>query len=174
MKNLLILPGGSPRQLAWAQKCEYFFRSTFDTVHFIQYENWQSGEENIDYEKEIEKIRSVVGDGEWCVFAKSIGSILTLKAVSAGIIRPAKCVFFGMPFSLIPESEVNDILNALSAFNVPSIAFHNQDDPKALYGATEEALSTHASTVQLITLQGDTHDYLDFENREDEIKNFLA
>jgi hypothetical protein len=172
MKNLLILPGGSPRQLAWAQKCESFFSGAFDTVQFIQYDHWQNGGDNVDSEKEIPKIKKIIEKeetGDWYVFGKSIGSILAMEAVSLELIKPVKCVFFGMPFSLVSD----DAVNLLSDFTIPSIAFHNIHDPKALYDVTKEKIDSHATSIKLITLQGDTHDYLNFEELENDIKNFI-
>jgi len=172
MKQLLILGGGSSRNIEWGESCKEQFGELFHEVHFMHYDSWESGEENIDFRRELEKLKdlaSEMSEGELYIFAKSIGTILTLKAVVGDIINPVKCVFFGMPFSVYEGD-----LSELSGFNVPSIAFHNMQDPLAIYSDTKRELETHFSIITLISKEGDTHKYNNFEDFTDEINGFLA
>ena len=174
MKNLLVLAGGSPRNRAWGEACKEFFKSGYDATFFIQYSHWDNGGSNLDFKVELEKIAETIknadSEAEWYVLAKSVGSILTLKAVHAGIMNPVKCVFFGMPFSVFPENIYED---TLSSFSVPTLAFHTDNDPTANYEIAKEKITKYLQTITFKTLSGNTHDYLDFGEYEDEIKVFL-
>lgn len=175
MKKLLVLAGGSKRNEAWGEACVDYFKDRFDSVDFIRYNHWQTDEPNIDFVVEIEKIKNTATEaGEWYVFAKSIGSILALKAVEAGVIEPTKCVFFGIPCSVIKDSQVAGDWKFFANFTVPALAFHNDNDPTAGYEFTKEKLSEFTTTITFETLHGDTHDYLDFQICDDKITHFLS
>jgi len=177
MKKLLVLAGGSKRNESWGEACVEHFKNQFDSIHFIRYDHWSTGEPNIDFDVEIAKISATAEgageEGEWYIFAKSIGSILTLKAVRAGAIEPSKCVFFGMPFSVVKDSIFKHDWSLLENFKIPALAFHNDNDPTANYELAEEKLTTLAPNIVLITLSGDNHDYLDFKVYEEQITDFL-
>jgi hypothetical protein len=177
MKKLLVLAGGSKRNETWGEACVESFTGQFDQVSFIRYNHWVTGEANVDFEAEIAKI-AATADGagqedEWYVFAKSIGSILALKAVAANVISPTKCVFFGMPFSVVLDTVFKDDWALLQNFKIPALAFHNDNDPTALYDLTKEKITTLAPSITLSTLNGDNHDYLDFKTYQQEIAAFL-
>lgn len=177
MKKLLVLGGGSVRNREWGVACSEFFKDSFDLTCFVHYDHWETGGKNINFDIEIEKIAETVHgagtEGEWYVFAKSIGSILTLKAVEAGAIEPVQCVFFGMPLEIVSDTVMKDGWSLLSAFDIDSLAFHNDNDSTANYVYTQEKLATYAPDIALKTLSGDTHDYLDFESYKDTIYPFL-
>jgi len=175
MKKLLVLSGNSVHNREWGETCAEFFRSDFDRVYFLHYDHWTSGEPLINFATELDKINEiVVGSGEqndWYIFAKSIGTVLTMTAVLQVIIRPEKCVFFGMPLGL----SAYDDWSFLSEFSRPTIAFHNTKDPTAPYDETIKKLSELApTTIVLKTREGDTHDYLDFASYNPEIQTFLT
>lgn len=177
MKKLLVLGGGSVRNKAWGEACAEYFKGQFDVTFFIHYSHWETEEKNINFEIELEKISETIrgadSDGEWYVFAKSIGSILTLKAVKAEIITPSKCVFFGMPLNLVADNVMKNDWTLLSDFSVDAIAFHNDNDPTADFAFTAKKLQNMAQKVTLVPLHGDTHDYLNFSDYESEINSFL-
>lgn len=176
MKKLLVLAGGSQRNQVWGEACSEYFKSRFDMVFFIHYDHWATGEKNIDFDKELEKITATVegtdNDDEWYIFAKSIGSILALKAVAANAISPTKCVFFGMPFSVVEDIIFKDDWSLLETFTVPTLAFHNDNDPTALHDLAKEKITALAPSIELETLHGDNHDYLDFSSYEERITVF--
>jgi hypothetical protein len=177
MKKLLVLGGGSVRNREWGVACSEFFKDSFDVTCFVHYDHWETGEKNINFDIEVEKIAETVNgaatEGEWYVFAKSIGSILTLKAVDAGAINPAQCVFFGMPLEIVADSVMKDGWSLLSTFDIDSLAFHNDNDPTANCLYTQEKLAAFAPDITLNILSGDTHDYLHFESYKDTIHSFL-
>lgn len=143
------------------------------------YDHWESGEPHINFKSEMTKLEQLVkgssADTEWVVFAKSIGSILSFLSVDRGLLSPKQCVFFGIPFDLASEVVFKDDWLAVANFSVPSIAFHNLDDPTASHDFTERIITEHnPDYITLITTKGNTHDYLGFSEYEPTIKQLLG
>jgi hypothetical protein len=177
MKNLLVLAGGSERNRAWGEACVLAYRDWFDMTFFPQYDHWATGEKNLDFPIELQKIKDTVvgaGAGTWYVIAKSIGSVLATKAIANGLVAPERCVFFGMPLNLVADSVFAGDFSLLRSLTMPVFAYHNDQDPTANYEFTKATLATEAPGVHLQTLVGDNHDYLDFATYEPEIKSFFA
>ena len=176
MKKLLILPGNSERNRAWGEVCAEYFKDAYDLTCLIHYDHWGTEQTTIDFEAELEKIAATAegahDEGDWVIFAKSIGSVLALKAVTTRAIKPRRAVFFGMPLELVADTE-GPHWSLLKSFTIPAIAFHNDADPTATYAYTKDTLAAYAPTITLETLAGDTHDYLHFAAYEPAIKTFL-
>lgn len=176
MKKLLILPGNSPRNQAWGEAAADFFNGQFDEIYLQFYNHWETGEEVIDVPEELDKIIATVEntkeDDEWYICAKSVGSLVALIAVQEDIIRPVKCIFFGMPLDAAAEELFKDDWSALTDFSVPALVFHNDNDPVANFAFTEEKIKTVGQDLVFKKLAGDTHDYLDWSAYEADIKEF--
>jgi hypothetical protein len=174
MKKLIVLSGNSPRNQAWGEGCVSYFGTWFDEVHMQEYNHWQKGTKDIDIEAELAKLATTSSeDAEYYVFAKSIGSLLTLLSVHRENLNPKYCIFFGMPLELASNELFKSDWSVLENFTVPSLAFHNDRDPIS-YVYTKDALAQHnPEYIKLVTVAGDTHEYLDFEDYECDIKNFL-
>lgn len=177
MKKLLILPGNSPKNIEWGESCAEYFQSQFDSVYCIKYKHWSSGEAEIDFASELKSIEEVVvgsdASSEWFMFAKSIGSVLALKAIQQNIISPEKCVFFGMPLKIASNMPGHD-WTFLMDCQVPFLAFHNEFDPIAEYEFTIEKLRTFTPKTKIVTLGDNTHYYLDFAAYAKEIDKFIT
>jgi len=178
MKNLLVLAGGSERNRAWGEGCADAYCGWFDTTVFLQYDHWETGEKNLDFPLELQKIKHTVAgagpEGEWYVIAKSIGSVLATKASADGILTPVRCVFFGMPLNLVADSVFAGDFSPLRSLTMPVMAYHNDNDPTAHHDFTATTLATYAPSVLVRTLSGNNHDYLDFATYAPDIKSFLA
>lgn len=179
MKQLVVLPGNSPKNRAWGKGIVDYYGGIFDAVHMQLYDHWETGDEVINFDAEAEKLKQKVSQDneeyEYYVFAKSFGSILALLATHRGCIRPKKCVFFGLPLNLVKDEEalINE-WSILKSFSIPTIAFHNEDDPVADYTFTKTTLTElNVSTIALIVTEGDNHSYTEYEVYEDRIKGFL-
>lgn len=178
MKKLLVLAGGSARNLAWGEACVAAYRPQFDEVFFQTYDHWTTGEPNLDFVSELEKVSKTVKgagtEGEWYIMAKSIGSILATKAMAEKRIAPTACVFFGMPINLVVDTVLAGDLSVLTALTMPVVAFHNEHDPTALYEVAQSALTKYAPGVTVVTRPGNTHDYVDFADYLPQFSHLLA
>lgn len=176
MKKLIVLSGNSLRNKEWGEQCLDAYRDLFDEAEMLYYNHWQSGAEFIDIPAEVEKLKAIVAktsEAEVYVIAKSIGSIVTLVATHLGVLRPVKAIFFGMPLDYAVAEVFDGDQSPLSQFTVPTLAYHNDNDPKADYMFTKQKLAELAPHITLVALQGDNHDYLDFADYQDAIKEFF-
>lgn len=179
MKKLIVLSGNSERNQAWGEGAVEFFGPWFDDVYMQYYYHWGTDSGEMDIEAELQKIKAVTevaGDGtEFYVFAKSIGSLLALISINKKIITPSKCVFFGMPIDLAAGSLFKDDWSPLFDFQIPTLAFHNIDDPVAncqFAGAKLNDLKVE--TIEFVKVPGDNHNYTEFSDYEAKIKEFLS
>lgn len=179
MHTLIVLPGNSPRNKAWGDGAAEYFGGMFDDVYVQYYDHWESGDEFIDLDRESEKLKErVANDGadvNLYIFAKSIGTILTLVAVHRSLVAPQKCVFFGMPLNIVAEQDTfKGDWSPLRSFDVPTITFQNDNDPTADHDFAVQKLEKLKPAITVVTMQGDTHDYTEFESYEHRIKEFLS
>jgi hypothetical protein len=175
MQKLIVIPGNSKRNKEWGEAVVSHYAEKFDDVYMQSYDHWESGEQDINIEVELNKLREVVesSDADYIVFAKSIGSLLTLLAVQKGFIQPKKCVFFGMPLEMASQELFKDDWSPLATFSIPAIAFHNDNDP-INHDYTKEALEAHSSGgITFYTKVGSDHNYTEFEAYDEEIDRFL-
>ncbi len=166
MKKLLVLPGNSPHNKEWTDECKESFASRFDEVYVNYYDHWETGENFINFETEINKIKDVVGGSDsgttWHIYAKSVGTLLTLKLVAEGVVFPSQCLLFGMPLELIEKDGFSVEWKDFADFKVESLAFHNVSDPVASCDLVTDSLEKYDNNIELVTLGGNNHDYLDF------------
>ncbi len=78
-----------------------------------------------------------------------------------------------MPLSIVADDLSKDGWSLLKDFTVATLAFHNDNDPTALYDVVREKTAMFASSISLETLSGDNHDYLAFSDYELRINSFL-
>jgi len=177
MKKLIVLSGNSARNQAWGEGVVGYYGKYFDDVYMQYYAHWEAGEKEIDIQQELDTLKmqadTHTSDEEVIVFAKSIGSLLTLLSTQSKVLNPKYCIFFGMPLELAAGELFKNDWSALENFSVPSLAFHNDRDP-INYEYTRDALVQHnPEYIKLMSLAGDNHDYLDFEDYENDIKTLL-
>lgn len=97
MRHLIILLGNSIKNKAWGELILDHYASKYDSVFMVEYDHWVSGEPNIDFTTESEKIQthvdSLTSDTAITLFAKSAGSLLGLTAMHNKIFKPEQIVF---------------------------------------------------------------------------------
>ena len=179
MRKLIVFGGNSERNKAWGEAVVERFGDWFDEVYFQHYDHWTNGEEVIDFDRKVAKLGEVISKGEpgveYFILAKSYGSILSMRSVVDGVVSPAKCVFFGIPLNMVEEHNVwQGSWDNLGAFSVPTIAFHNADDPVASYSfLTTKLEEVGQNSIKVIKKDGDNHSYSELDQYESEIKEFL-
>ncbi len=165
MKHLIVLPGNSARNKAWGEGMLSYYAEYFDSFYLQEYDHWQTGA-NMDIVVEENKLRSHVEniprDTQLFILAKSAGTILCLRAVQAGFLSPAHCVFFGMPLQWAVTDVFGGNWEVLEGYNIPTIAFHNEYDPTANYEYTKKIIEDRMKSVSLVTTEGHDHNYEDY------------
>lgn len=172
--HIIYLSGGSSHNKTWIETVKSNFDS-FSDGQILYYSHWETGEKNLNFEIESQKLAELVKDkAEYFVFAKSIGSILVLKSIYERTFNPKKIVFCGHPYNLAKELgfPINDYLKSLS---IPTMFIQNEFDPLFSFVELEEVLKdNNPANYQLIkNPDNNTHDYEDYGELTTITNNFF-
>jgi predicted alpha/beta-hydrolase family hydrolase len=161
--KIIILPGTGKSNKEWIDNAEKFFLTSDTTSkRYIQYYSHWNNDGVLDLNLELEKLsKEVTAEDECIVFAKSAGSILTINAVTSGLLKPSKCIFVGLPIALGDEDSL-DTIKRLESFNVPTIVIQKTNDSVASYDTVRKVVEKYPN-IKLIEIPGDNHKYDDFE-----------
>jgi hypothetical protein len=126
--NIVLLGGNAVINKGWVEDVARNLGDMFGKAVVQDFIHWQKGEEDIHMEEEVaELVRITEGWDEYIVFAKSIGTIVVLKALYGKRISPKKLVFLGFPYEHSKEKgyETDGYLEALS---VPTLFIQKSED----------------------------------------------
>ena len=178
MRHLIILSGNSLKNKGWGELMLAEYGLRFDTAFMLDYDHWTSGESNINFTTEEAKLSAYVSTlppyAEIVIFAKSAGSLLAFTAIAHGVLKPIKCVFFGIPFDMAADNLFKNNWGAVDTFTIPAIALHNTDDPTTSYEVTKQTLIEHNPGITLIETGESDHWYGDIITYNRTIIPFLA
>lgn len=172
--NILLFGGNSPRNKAWIHKVGETLSSDFGKCIVHDYGHWDNQGEFIDFDLELSRLSAETASLEpYVVFAKSVGSILTLRAINEGILVPAKCIFAGLPIKLAEEDEI-PLQELLRSNPVSTMYIQNTYDPLASYARLMDYLrESGASPHESVELAGDTHSYDDLNRIKSLVNSFV-
>lgn len=158
--NLILLGGNSIDNKKWIKEVEQHLRPLFETTRIVYYEHWETGGLMINLDKEEEKlIETVRGLDKYMIFAKSAGSLVTIKAIYENKILPEKCIFVGLPLKWAKKNNFNIDL-WLKNYSVPTVIIQNTDDPLASSQEVQSFLKQENTiNIGLKEFPGNTHDY---------------
>lgn len=172
--KLVILPGNSKSNKEWSEKIANTFSEFFPDQYIQAYSHWDEGKEVIDFDMEAGRLKENVKNGEFYIIAKSAGAMLTIYSVSKNLIKPAKCVFLGLP--ILWAEELNfDIKGWFQKFNVQTLVIQNSNDPVTSYSELKKFVDNNdlSNTLTLIETAGIDHKYDDLGESRSLINNFL-
>lgn len=172
--NALLLGGNSLRNQEWIHRVGEAFSPLFNDLKVHDYKHWLEGRPNINLADEQPVIaKEAAGLGDYVVFAKSAGSILTVKSIYDGLISPKKCVFAGTALAMV-KNENLDFARWLSAVECPVLFIHNSDDPIASFAELKEYMTENGpANFEMVELPGETHDYDDLPELTELVKEFV-
>lgn len=171
--NLIILPGNSIKNKTWAEALKTALESQFDSIYIQQYSHWETGEKFLDLEQEINTIMKLTNDlKNYIIFAKSVGVILALKAISEKKLTPSKCIFAGLAFSWAKLQNI-DIILLLKYYGISTLFIQNQNDPAISFQELSKLLKKlEVRDYQLTKFSGNKHEYEDIEALNNLITRF--
>jgi len=118
-QTFLLLAGNSVFNKDWIYqiKDEFAKQDWVDPV-VMEYKHWDDSFDPktiIDLQAELKRLRSLISEcgGIDYVFAKSAGSMLTLKAIEKGILSPKAVFIFGFPYNWAKKVFDTDIVDLL-------------------------------------------------------------
>ncbi len=159
--NALLLPGNSPHHKKWIEDLKDFLAPYFETVVTQHYQHWESGEAwaNIEYEVASAKEKSQ-HLSPYIIIGKSIGTIITARAVADATLHPKKIILLGVPLKI--TDAFDQFIQDLKQTTIPVIIAQNSADPFGSFANLKNALNDTGNNVSVIELPGETHDYNDF------------
>lgn len=171
--NLVMCSGNSPRNRDWILEVDARVGSNFDQTYVQDYQHWQTGNEWIDLPHELPLLaKAAEGLGIYGVFAKSIGTVLTVQALEKQLIKPKFLLFCGIPLGYIVD-EYPQFAEVLAAQQIPVAIIHNDEDKvgtsQAVLDYFGEAFKHHPD-YRLIETHGNSHDYEDYTLIENELQ----
>jgi hypothetical protein len=159
--DALLLGGNSPENKEWIHEVKAALAPLFDRVVVHEYAHWASAAPHIDLDHELRTVHRAAGSlGEYCIFAKSVGVVLSLKGISERSLRPAMCIFVGTPLVFV-ERHGHQMDVWLKALNMPTLFAQKAHDPAGSFPSVQHYIQTHLLTPhhQLVELPGDNHYY---------------
>lgn len=164
--NLVLCSGNSLRNKTWIHEVHTQISQRFDKTYVQEYAHWDSGAEWIDLNHEQGVlIDAVEGMEPYGIFAKSIGTLLSVRTAAQDNITPRFMLLSGLPLEAI-RTVYPDFGKALRDLKIPITIIHNELDTVGSGKAVKEYLDPFMSDndlIRFIETPGDTHDYLDYE-----------
>jgi predicted alpha/beta hydrolase family esterase len=161
--DVLILGGQNPRHYKWVRQLSARLEPVVNRVEFIDYENWSNSQSTLNRDYEIEKITSAVNklSSPYTIIAKSIGTVLTLKAISVRKIQPANLILLGIPLEFFKRQP--ELVKALQLVSWSTVV-QNSGDPLGNAKIVFDYFHTFKiDNCTYKSLPAQTHDYLDFD-----------
>ncbi len=161
--DLIILPGNSVSNRAWAEAVANQVKGMFETIRVVYYKHWEMGEKTIDFDiEDKELIKVTQGLSEYVIFAKSAGTILSLRGINEGILKPVKNVFCGFPLKF-GRSLNQNVDEWLPKLRIPTVVIQNTEDPVMTYKEMSEYMESVNQKIRAVETGGNTHDYENYE-----------
>jgi hypothetical protein len=172
--NLLLLPGNSPDHKTWIHEVGQQLKTYFEKIAVIEYDSWKTGAPIVDVQAEIKKSREVVKNWqEYCIFAKSVGVAIAVKAIKENAMKPSRCVFIGSPFLWTRENSI-DLDSWITGHNIPTLFIQQQFDPCMPSSQLKDLLTDiHVVNYTFVEVEGKDHKYSDLLELTHLTRNFL-
>lgn len=173
MKKLLLLSGNDVSNELWIDRIAEKFSGAYE-VHVHRYTHWRTGEQYINLESELKILQEEIrGWEDYFIFAKSAGTILTMKGVHEKTLAPQKAVFVGCPFPWGRERGFQ-VDQYLSDFSTSTRFIQQENDFLLSAAALKSELETSAiDKPDIITIPGDSHEYEDIDLVIKHAQNFF-
>ena len=161
--NFVLLSGNSIHAKEWIYSLRDSVAMRFGNTYIHNYKHWDSGEDMINFEVELNRLNKKLNDLLPYIFiAKSAGCILALKSMDGKMPKPIKCLFFGLPIKFAKQYGIS-LNDLLTKTNVPIIIAQNENDPFGSYNEIENIVKSLGNkNITVKKLDGNTHDYDNF------------
>ena len=173
--NALLLPGNSKHNKVWIHRVNEALSDIFTFTIVHHYAHWENGEDFIKYDYEISRVIDECKDIKPdIIFAKSIGSVLTIKGLAEKSFQPNYCILVGLPLTIILEENL-PIRDWLKGINIPIMIVQNNNDPFGAFTEINKYIdSINNKNVSVVKLYGDTHDYNDIKKLKELVSSMAS
>lgn len=148
---------------AWIDQVEQSLSPLFDGSRKLYYSHWETGEALLDFDLELEKLVALTdGLDNYIIFAKSAGTLLTMRGVKEGKLNPSKCLFTGVPVTWARNNHFPVEL-WMEGYSVPTTYIHQTMDRTCSITELNTVLKEHnVQNATIIEVPGVDHNYDDF------------
>jgi hypothetical protein len=172
--KLILLAGNGLSNKKWIEDIEHALKPLFGETYVQYYKHWETGGKLIDLNEELSRLQDLTKNfSEHTFFAKSAGTLLVLKGVKEGKLKPSRCIFVGTAIGW-GRAEHFDVDLWLENYSIPTLFIQKSFDPACSYHELEELLKDkNAKNFSLEETEGNDHSYNDMETLKDVVKNFV-
>lgn len=171
---LIVLGGNSQGNKRWVQEMSTCLKQSYPTLRF-GYSHWETEDRDIDFEKEIRLLSKQIkrkNIRSYSLVAKSAGFILALQGTASGVLRPRTIVGYGLSIEYAGYRGINlRTLIEHSAKATSAVCIQANKDPQGSLADTEKLI---ADTIPVVGIEGQTHDYNQFEAMSNIAKAFVS
>lgn len=125
--RFLYLPGNTANHKEWVDKLAKDTNSSLEK-DILYYHHWDTGEQIINFNTELERLKELVQEDEYMVVGKSAGCALGLMAYKKVIVNAKRFVFLGFPYLWLENLGI-DPKELLSNLDKPVLFIQKPLDP---------------------------------------------
>lgn len=164
MTKVILLPGNGAHNRQWIEDAQSRIGG-----EILYYRHWEAAEPTIDFTIETQRFKELADGQSIEVFAKSVGTLLAMKAVREVGVRIEKAVFVGTAVNWGMERGIL-VREWLKEWDIPTLFVHKEND--VVISANE--LSTILDgRHEVLVLQGADHDYMEFDQYVHRVRGML-
>ncbi|MBI2268297.1 MAG: hypothetical protein HYU80_02475 [Candidatus Blackburnbacteria bacterium] len=172
--SIILLGGNSLKNKSWIEKIEKKVKPVFPDTYVHYYKHWETGKEIIDFDYELNKLSEFVKDRKnYIIFAKSAGTLLTMRGVFEGAIKPDKCIFVGTPIRGVRKNDFA-VDDWIQKYNIYTLYIQHKNDPVYSSDELKQYLQNNKRVgYAFMEIEGKSHDYLEYEFLTKQIKDIV-
>lgn len=171
--NLILFGGNSIINKQWLHDLAAVLKPHFSSTYIHHYRHWETGEELIDLDYELEVLTKNLPAEPYIVIAKSAGVLLTLKGIAEEVLKPQKCIFLGTPISWAKNNNF-EVDTWLHKHIVPTLFVQQTYDPALPFKDLRHYLhKADIHNYQLLEVAGEDHMYDDIRQVKDIVMGFI-
>lgn len=125
--RILYLPGNTANHKEWVDKLAKDTDISLEK-DILHYKHWETGDQIINFDTELERLRDLVKDDEYIVVGKSAGCALGLMAYKQKIVNAKRFIFLGFPYLWLEKLGI-DPKELLSNIDKPVLFLQKPHDP---------------------------------------------
>ncbi len=173
--NLILIPGNSPSHKEWIDTVRLELAPLFEETRVLYYSHWETGEPILNFDTELAKVTTLAENfGEYMIFAKSAGTLLTTRGARENKLHPVACLFTGVPVTWAYQNAF-PVEEWLQDFSIPTTYIHQTFDRTCSIVELKEAIKKcNISNETMVEVEGNDHQYNDFDLLRKEAKKLLA
>lgn len=168
--KVFLLAGNSPSNKEWIESVKSEFEKNFD-CEILYYKHWQNNEGMINLIDEESRLKELTENcDEYAIFSKSAGTVLTLQAISKGIVNPKFLMLVGIPLRFTDDVEV-----LIEQNEIKTLIIQKTNDNVATFNEVKSVVEKSGNTnYELHEVEGNDHYYSNLQELREMFVDFAS